>query len=166
MLSHIPAKSYVVITSTHGQEQNAVNTLTPSRADGHHSRETSSVFAIPTIGGQNEDFNQLIATRLNPTWAFRQTMHVFNGLAFEVGDFHIKIGEVKQGQGGTQQLRGTVVEVDWVGGGNSEWETAEEVIKAFWAGLDIAGGKGYFRSRGMEMGFENVQVWCEALRLR
>ena len=85
-----------------------------------------------------------------------------------MGDFRIRVGEVRQGVGGTVHGRGVVVEVEYLGeeGGEEEWEEGERVIRAFWEGLGVRGGREVVRVPGVEEGAGEVRQWCEVLRLR
>ena len=109
---------------------------------------------------------QLMISRFGPLWTQRQSVQIGNGQAFEAGDFRVKLGEVKQGQGGASQARGTIVELEWMGGDQDDWETAEGVIGAFWKGLDVQGARELIKVAGVQEGFSNVRQWCEVLRFR
>lgn len=92
-----------------------------------------------------------------------------DGLAYEIGDFKIKAGELKQGVGGAQLVRGVVVEVTYLGetGPEHDGVQAEEMIMAFWDELDMKGAK-EFRGdeRKEEDGVDNVRLWSMALLLK
>lgn len=99
-----------------------------------------------------------------------------NGLAYEVGDFRIRAGELRQqGVGSSQVPRGIVVEINWVGGGGGGGgaedgdrmeEEVEGVIKGFWEPLGISGAKELFQVAGFAEGNGTVRQWVEMLRLR
>lgn len=93
-------------------------------------------------------------------------LQVSNGQVFDVGDFRIMLGEVKQGHGGTQQTKGVAVEIEWRSGDENDLVTGEEVIKSFWAALDLKDAKEFIRVPGFDEGFGNVRQWCDALKLR
>lgn len=95
-----------------------------------------------------------------------QSVQISNGQAFEAGDFRVRLGEVRQGQGGASQGRGTIIELEWMGGDQNDWETAEGIIGGFWKGLDVQGARELIKVAGVEEGFSNVRQWCEVLRLR
>jgi hypothetical protein len=49
-----------------------------------------------------------------PFWCHRHTVAVPNGFVYDVGDFRVRIGDVRQTQP-TGRARGTVVKVEWQG---------------------------------------------------
>ncbi|KAI9852763.1 MAG: hypothetical protein M1838_005521 [Thelocarpon superellum] len=71
-----------------------------------------SMITIAAPSGTDE-FSTLLSTKMGPLWTSRQMLIVSNGLAFEVQDFRIRLGEVKQAHG-AQVSRGVVVEVEWL----------------------------------------------------
>ena len=111
-----------------------------------------------------------------------------NGQGFEIGDFRVRIGEVRQAGGGVGGVgggggggmgaqmmgmsgKGAVCEVEWVGGGVGEegdwdWEEAEGVIRGFWEGLGMKGGRRVGEVSGLEEGDGSVRQWFEGLRSR
>ena len=115
---------------------------------------------------------QLVISKFGPLWQQRQVTNVGNGLAFEIGDFKVRVGEVRQGSaGGAAQMgRGAVCEVQWDGAGDGEgedaWEAAEGVIRGFWDGLGLTGARECFWVPGLGLGEGTVRQWCELLRIR
>lgn len=99
---------------------------------------------------------------------------VANGLTYEVGDFRIRVGELRQGLGSSQVLRGIVIEINWAGGvgggGAADSDRMEEevegVIKGFWEPLGVTGAKEVFQVAGFAEGNGTVRQWLEMLRLR
>lgn len=97
-----------------------------------------------------------------------------NGEGFEIGDFRVRVGEVRQGGGGGGQMaRGAICEVEWVGGDDEDdnekmedWEAAEAVIRGFWEGLGIRGARSVFSVAGLAQGEGSVRQWLEVLRIR
>ncbi|KAJ5189691.1 Mediator complex subunit Med20 [Penicillium cf. griseofulvum] len=49
-----------------------------------------------------------------PFWAHRLTLAVPNGIVYEVGDFRVRLGDVRQ-TFPTARMRGTVIEIEWRG---------------------------------------------------
>ncbi|KAL6716838.1 hypothetical protein ACLMJK_004750 [Lecanora helva] len=174
-LSHHAPRAYVAITSTNAPPQSRA--MTPASSSNISTAETASgepatLISIPS-GSSHEDFVQLVVSKLSPLWQQRQVLTVPQGYAFEVGDFKVRIGELRQGGagggGGAQMGRGTVVEVEWSGDeekGEEDWESAEAVIGAFWDGLGVKGAKRAFWFPGLREGEGSVRQWCEILRIR
>ena len=137
--------------------------------------EPATLIAIPS-GAPSEEFVQLILSKFGPLWQQRQLLHVSNGHAFEVGDFRVRVGEVKQGGGGGNVgvSMGAICEIEWVGGDveggeggtTEELEAGEVVIRAFWEGLGVKDARSVFTVPGLTLGEGSVRQWCEILRLR
>jgi len=125
----------------------------------------ASIMAIQP-GSHAEDFIQLVITRLGPLWTFRQAVQVIQGQAFEVGDYRIKVGDLKEGHGGAQQVKGTIIEIEWIGGEENDSEAAGEGIRTFWSSLNIEGARDFTKVPGHTDEFGTIRQWCEALRLR
>lgn len=94
-----------------------------------------------------------------------------NGHAFEVGDFRVRVGELRQGgSGGGQMGRGAVCEVTYVGEeaeqGKDGWEAGEAVVKGFWEGLALHGAREVYWVPGLGDGEGTIRQWCEILRPR
>ena len=126
------------------------------------------VVAIPVAS--HDEFVQFVSTRLQPFWAHRQTVHVAQGAAYGVGDFEVRVGEVRAGQGGPAQARGVVVEIAWVRAGAGP-AGAEEAVAAMWDEIDtkdemMRDAKKFFP--GTEAGQEHfaARLWLEVLKLR
>ncbi|KAE8146684.1 mediator complex, subunit Med20 [Aspergillus avenaceus] len=49
-----------------------------------------------------------------PFWCHRHTVTVPNGIVYDVGDFRVRVGDVRQTQPAVR-VRGTVVEIEWKG---------------------------------------------------
>lgn len=166
-LSHRPGRSYIVISAP--QAQTRAGTPASSVGDGAGSEGPATVIAIPS-GLQSEEMLQLVVGKLSPLWSHRQTLLVGNGLAFEMEDFRVRVGEMRQGQ---TLVKGTVVEVEWLAAADedseeeSDCDTAQLVIRAFWDTLGIDGAKEIMRVPGSgNKGFDLVNQYCQLLRSR
>ena len=94
-----------------------------------------------------------------------------HGHAFEIGDFRVRVGELKQGgSGGGQMGRGAVCEVTWVGheaGREKEdLEAGEVMVKGFWEALALRGAREVYWVPGLGDGEGTIRQWCELLRPR
>ncbi|KAL8809417.1 MAG: hypothetical protein Q9223_002946 [Gallowayella weberi] len=136
---------------------------------------TTTADPVPTVisipaGPSTDEFSQLLVSRLGPLWQQRQVLAVIDGLAFEIGDFRVRAGELRQGIGGAQLVRGVVVEVSYTGqgGGEQDRSQTEEMITIFWDELGVKGAKGFRGGKKAEEedGFENVRLWCRVLMLK
>ncbi|KAL9025757.1 MAG: hypothetical protein Q9196_005479 [Gyalolechia fulgens] len=147
--------------------------ITPSAPamplDGTSTEPIATVVSIPS-GPSTDEFIQLLTSKLAPLWQQRQSLTVLDGSAFEVGDIRIRAGELRQGLGGAQLVRGAVVEVVCKGrvDENLDGRDREETIRAFWEELGIKGAREFMAadSEGMGDGFEDVRMWCRMLMLR
>lgn len=111
----------------------------------------------------------MIVSKFGPLWQPRQTLSVGHGIAYEIGDFRIRLGEVKQvGSGGGQMGKGAVCEVAWVGEGAEQdregLEAGEAFVKGFWEGLALRGAREVFWVPGLGDGEGTIKQWCEVLR--
>ncbi|CAG8045597.1 unnamed protein product [Penicillium salamii] len=87
-----------------------------------------------------------------PLWTHRLTLAVPNGVVYDVGDFRVRLGDVRQ-TFPTARVRGTVVEIEWRGpsivegefagiqeeDADAEYAATEELIREFWGKLGIQG---------------------------
>lgn len=79
------------------------------------------------------------------------------------------MGELRQGLGGAQLVRGVIVELECEegGAGESHGPGKDDAIKAFWGELGITGAREYTATASeMRDGIEDVRIWCRALMLR
>ncbi|KAG7007823.1 hypothetical protein G7Y79_00008g024610 [Physcia stellaris] len=164
-LSHHPTTSYVAITRTSSlttNTQTRVGTPASSGSNGgasgagtgDTSTEPASIIAIPA-GASTEEFVQLLLAKFGPLWTQRQTLGVRNGLAFGVGGFVVRVGEVVQGGSAGVGARGVVVEVAWRGcrGGGGESDGVG-LVQAFWDSLGVRGLGSVSVSPGWGRGLE------------
>ncbi|MCJ1481706.1 hypothetical protein MMC06_001865 [Schaereria dolodes] len=164
-LSHHPGQTHLAISTTYPLSQTHAGTPATSSSGSHGSTEPATIVSIPS-GGHSEEMLQLMVSRLGPLWMQRHVLQVSNGQAFEIGNFRVRIGEVKQGQGGAQQVRGVIIGIEWTAREEYDWGVTEGVVKAFWDVLDIKGAREYIRVAGVEENFGSIRQWCEGLRLR
>ncbi|CAI7606977.1 unnamed protein product [Penicillium bialowiezense] len=87
-----------------------------------------------------------------PFWAHRLTFAVSNGMVYDVGDFRVRLGDVRQ-TFPTARVRGTVVEIEWRGPSivegefegireedvDAEYAATAELIREFWGRLGMQG---------------------------
>ncbi|MCJ1261930.1 hypothetical protein MMC22_001799 [Lobaria immixta] len=162
-LSHHPAQSYVAVTTTQAASQTRAGTPASSNFSAEGSGEPATLVCIPP-GPPSDDFLHLVSSRMGPMWMQRPILSVSNGLGYRVGDYRIRLGEVRQGAGSGAQLKGIAVEVEWAGAEEGEWEMGEPAIRAFWEALGMKKGRGIVQVAGMEKGNGSARQWFEVLR--
>lgn len=162
-ISSHPDRSYVGVTSTQNIAPNGAGIPSVKSVEDESAGDRAAIITIPS-GVQSDEFIQLMASRFGPLWTPRQVLQVVGGHAYEVGDFRVRFGDVRQGQGGAQQIRGTVIEIESSIDASSS--DAEEAIKSFWASLGIKGAKEYTKSAGPKYGLNDIGLWFEAMRSR
>lgn len=96
----------------------------------------------------------------------RPTLSVSNGLSYRMGEYRVRLGEVRQGAGSGAQLKGIAVELEWTGAEEGEWEIGEAAIRAFWDTVGLKKGRGVVQIAGWEKGMGTVRQWIEVLRLK
>ena len=170
-LSYDALRTYVAITAVSTPHQMRAGTpATPTPNPEYASGDPATIVSIPS-GASSDEFVQLILTKFGPLWQQRQVLHVSNGMAFEVGGFRIRIGELKQGYGGGTTLsRGAICGIEVVESegqdAEKEMESNQALIRGFWEGFDIKGAREVYDVPGMVEGDIAVRQWCELLRLR
>lgn len=170
-LSHHAPRTFVAITSTHSASQTRAATPASSNISGEvASGEPATIISI-AAGSSSEEFIQLIVSKFGPLWQQRQILSAGHGQAFEIGDFRVRVAELRQGgSGGGQMGRGAVCEVAWVGEeaeqGKEGWEAGEAVVKGFWEGLALRGAREVYWVPGLTDGEGTIRQWCELLRPR
>lgn len=75
-----------------------------------------------------------------PFWCHRLTVAVPNGVVYELGDFRVRVGDVRQ-TFPTGRVRGTVVEIEWRGSSIVDCISPAPVGRGL-SGTDISGGIG------------------------
>ena len=177
-LSHHPARSYVCVSqpsSEHRQRKQAPRaaefTATTAAAsssvttgedeemkDIEAHDESRTIIVIPAPA-HTEELTRLLRTRMGPLWTSRQTLIVGNGAAFEIEDFVVRLGVLRQATG-TQATKGVLIEVEWAG--DEDEAVGEAVImKAFEDKLDLSETGVIGRGEGVGL----ARLYCEVLRL-
>ncbi|KAI9823034.1 MAG: hypothetical protein M1832_002688 [Thelocarpon impressellum] len=161
-LSHRPGRSYINVTPPQSQSQGpsqAATVALPSADVKSHEQPAGAMVAVPAPG-QADELSHLLTTKMGPLWTSRQSLLVSHGAAFELEDFRVRLGELRQAQG-AQMSRGVIIEVEWLGDSDGDgegeetadaWETGELAIRAFWDALGLQGGRSYIRVAGVGVG--------------
>lgn len=170
-----------MIAAPQAPPQTRVGTPAASQQNGEEtmSKEPATIISIPS-GSQKEEFVQLIATKFGPLWQLRQLLHVVHGATFEVGDFRIRIGDLKPGSasaGTSQKSRGAVCEIEWIDTENTQsdrtiedqekyWQNAEPMIKEFWDSLEVKGARQVFPVADLGDELSTARQWFDILPQR
>ena len=104
-----------------------------------NSADSLGEYTLITIPAQPDTLFPLMMQRMSSLWVPRQAHRVEGGTSFAIDDWKVRIGELKisggQGQG---RVRGTLCEVEFLGGADGEERDDEEIVevlKAFFEGL-------------------------------
>ncbi|KAL9594726.1 MAG: hypothetical protein Q9219_006865 [cf. Caloplaca sp. 3 TL-2023] len=168
-----PSPRFLQIVSLPDHANSSFVAITPlataDTAEGISSDPVASVISIPA-GPSTDQFTQLLVSKLGPLWQQRQTLAVVDGFTFVVGELRVRVGELKQGLGGTHLVRGVLAEVAMIGPEHQRpgWQLENETIQTFWRELDMKGAREIIGNRVDEQrdGFEDVRLWCRALILK
>ncbi|KAL8905125.1 MAG: hypothetical protein Q9207_002826 [Kuettlingeria erythrocarpa] len=146
--------------------------ITPSASDpdvgGMTTYPTATVISTPA-GPSSDEFVQLLLTKLGPLWQRRRAATVFDGSTMEVGNFHIRAGDLRNDIGKAQVVRGVLVEVMYIGhdGYGQDGEDGEGMVTTFWDELGIRGAREFKGSDIADRndGLGHVRLWCKVLLL-
>ncbi|KNG81981.1 hypothetical protein ANOM_010576 [Aspergillus nomiae NRRL 13137] len=89
-------------------------TATPTQAPAPNSQDHSSMVMTTVPLPACSTLFQHFVYACQPFWCHRHTVTVPGGVVYDVGDFRVRIGDVRQTQPAAR-VRGTVVEIEWKG---------------------------------------------------
>ncbi|OQE46442.1 hypothetical protein PENCOP_c001G08595 [Penicillium coprophilum] len=119
-LTHYPTHGFIYTSeaekSAPAPDQNQNAAAAPGPINGiapDHSPSPSMVMTTVPPASYGTLF-QHFTYACQPFWAHRLTLAVPNGIVYEVGDFRVRLGDVRQ-TFPTARVRGTVIEVEWRG---------------------------------------------------
>ncbi|KAI9736985.1 MAG: hypothetical protein M1834_000574 [Cirrosporium novae-zelandiae] len=166
-MSQFPDRSYIAVTPNTSQAPQI-----PNPSNDNASAEGMTICAMPS-GSSAEEMMQLIVTKMGALWTRKQGLQVAQGYIFEVEDYKIRLGDIKQPQNG--HVRGCVIDIEWAPaqadkGENNDIEldvaSGQAAIRSFWQGLDVPGAKEFINVPGLGKGdFDLVRQYLEMLRL-
>ncbi|KAL8706116.1 MAG: hypothetical protein Q9201_000818 [Fulgogasparrea decipioides] len=153
---------YLQIVSLPDHPQNSFVAITPnesaSTGEGSKTEPVATVISISS-GPSTDEFNQLLGSKFGPLWQSRQILAVIDGSTYQIGDFRVRAGELRQGIGGAQLVRGVIAEVAYLGqdGQGEAKGSAERMITAFWQELGVQGVREFLSTGpgGRDDGFED-----------
>ncbi|KAJ6127340.1 Mediator complex subunit Med20 [Penicillium sp. IBT 18751x] len=115
-LSHYPMHGFIYTSEPEtphpAASQTPASSATP-RGSGGHAGESSMVMTVVPPSSYPTLFQHFVYAA-QPFWAHRLTMSVPGGVVYEVGDFIVRMGDVRQTYP-IARVRGTVVEIEWRG---------------------------------------------------
>jgi len=171
--SHHPGKAYFSIADPANAESGADN----------------ATITVPAE--QFDSFYTILTSKFAALWSPRPAASVSNGVAYNLGDFVVRLGELRQGTG-QQPVKGVVVciqatpqsaaQVDGehdaaapngegaeVKQEDDEIQTTQALIRDLWRGFGVEGAKEMMTASNsrsdVDRQFEEVRMWCELLRL-
>ncbi|KAL5343673.1 mediator complex, subunit Med20 [Aspergillus crustosus] len=112
-LTHYPQHGFIY---TSQQSDGAgPSTATPSSSQSSQVLPGSTHMVMITVPHPSTGpLYQHFSYACQPFWCHRHTTAVLGGMAYEIGDFRVRIGDVRQTQPAAR-VRGTVVEIEWKG---------------------------------------------------
>lgn len=117
--SQFPGKTFVGTSAATSGSTTLPNELTNGSAT--KPLDLSGELTLITIPSQPDTLFPLLMQRMSPLWVPRQAHRIEGGASFLIGDWQIRVGELKisggQGQG---RVRGCVCEVEFLQGDDEE----------------------------------------------
>ncbi|KAB2574743.1 Mediator complex subunit med20 [Lasiodiplodia theobromae] len=165
-LGHYPDRAFVHIAGPDQQPE---------------SPQESSTVAIPLQ--QMEPYSQLLNLKFGALWMYRMGSQVTAGASYSLGEFTVRLGELRE-KGGQMALRGTVVCIqtakqesddgDSLPGqadADQELQAGQALVRDVWSRFSVPQAKETITSRPAarepdEQVFDEVRLWCEALRFQ
>ncbi|KAL4790802.1 mediator complex, subunit Med20 [Aspergillus venezuelensis] len=119
-LTYYPNHGFIY--ASHPSADGGPGTATPSTAPTPASSQSSQQapgstgpMVMTTVPlSSTSSLYQHFAYACQPFWAPRHTVTVPNGVVYEIGDFRVRVGDVRQTQPAAR-VRGTVIEIEWRG---------------------------------------------------
>ncbi|KAL4869108.1 hypothetical protein BDV12DRAFT_89194 [Aspergillus spectabilis] len=93
----------------------ATSTATPPSSQTSQAVPASTPMVMTTVPHSSTGpLYQHFLYACQPFWCHRHTTTVLGGMVYDIGDFRIRVGDVRQTQPAAR-VRGTVVEIEWKG---------------------------------------------------
>lgn len=179
-LLHRPGKAFVAID---GQPSAVQKPNGAGRTEGDKAAKIGdSVIAIPAQ--QRDEFYRMVANKMAALWTPRMMLGIQNGMAYDTGEYIVRMGELKQVTSQNTN-RALIVCIQSHGGPGQETEPTQkpeaetgakeeqerqlrkEAVQKFWKTFGIEGAKeAYHVSKPGDDEFEEIRLWCDVLRLR
>jgi hypothetical protein len=137
--------------------------------EGSKSYVSSGGLSIATIPvSQKDAYNTLFATKFAALWQPRSVFSITNGHAFEVGDFTVRLGELRAAGSGSG-VRSVIVSIqspsEGTALGEKDCAAIKSMITALWTAFGV-GSEGVKETWGFGSEESQIKAWCEILKLR
>lgn len=114
-LTHYPSHGFLYTAEPEDLPASVNAARTPSSPLNPSSAVKNPRLVMTTIPRPSYDtLYQHFMHACEPLWCHRHTVTVPQGIIFDVGDFKVRLGDVRQTQPMTR-VRGTIVEIEWRG---------------------------------------------------
>ena len=129
--------------------------------------EAIRIREFDTVEGA-DNFVSLVGSKFGGSFIVRAGLSVKSGHAYTVGDYAIRVGEIRQGVGAQALLRGIVMEIRYT----NDFDRAEDakgMITEIWRSLNLGKAKECIVALSGDKEVdkvEEIKLWCEVLRLR
>jgi hypothetical protein len=144
-LTHYPTHGFIYTSEPaekpfHPPAPASTPTPTPATPQPVNAAESQMVMTTVPPSSYGTLFQHFVYAA-QPFWAHRLTMAVPAGVVYEVGDFRVRMGDVRQTYP-MARVRGTVVEIEWRG---------PSVVES------VAVGAGLGEDEGIDVGFAGIE---------
>ncbi|KAL2870819.1 uncharacterized protein BJX67DRAFT_344707 [Aspergillus lucknowensis] len=117
-LTHYPNHGFIYASQPSNNDVGpSASTSTPNPSSSQSSQPTGVAMPMimATVPLQSTGaIYQHFVYACQPFWCHRHTVTVLGGMVYEIGDFRVRVGDVRQTQP-VARVRGTVVEIEWRG---------------------------------------------------
>jgi hypothetical protein len=169
-LGHFPRNIYIGIEQENNSSKkggSAANGKPDDETKGSGTNDRLSITTIPVA--QRDSYNTLLAAKLALLWTPKSVVSVPHGIAFEVGDSIVRMGELRAAGSG-QGVRAVLVSIQVPSGEAPDGVMAKDdetavrmVISEMWQRFEIEGAK---EAWGFGGPADEVRAWCEILKVR
>ncbi|KAF2086528.1 hypothetical protein K490DRAFT_57818 [Saccharata proteae CBS 121410] len=139
--------------------------------------------AIPVQ--QLQDFAVLVNTKFPALWVPRAVSQVVGGAAYSIGEFVVRMGELRDHKSGQEVIRGIIVSIhmgsssdaeegtsrtlsaDDAANDEEDLEASKTLVRGLWEDFGEKGAREFWTTKtaeGQEELWQEVKLWCEALR--
>lgn len=148
-------------------------------------KEPGPVAIVSMPSQQREQWYTLLTQKMAALWTRTGLMTVSNGFAYDVGEFTVRVGELRQPGNAQAPPKALVVCIQSTlpttkEGGTDDESTktrglapedasaseVQEVMRNFWKSFGVEGAKEAFAFTRSPDGQDEARLWCDVLRHR